>query len=81
MPSIRTVALAQRAYGISVEYAGIEIAKLVGRKRGGRQAPVNPVQLRLPFSLELADPNAFEIELKSVKPRRYELRIRIKRAG
>jgi transcriptional regulator with XRE-family HTH domain len=81
VPSVRTVALALRNYGIKVAYEDVQVAKVVGGKRtGGRLLP-RLVQLRLPFSLDVTDPDKFEVELKSLKPRRYELRIRVKKAG
>jgi len=79
VPSVRTVALARRRYGISVSYAGVETGKLLGRHSKGRTV-TNPVQLRLPFSLEIPEPEKYEVELKAIRPKRYELRIRAKRA-
>jgi transcriptional regulator with XRE-family HTH domain len=79
VPSVRTVALAKRKYGISVPYADVDTGRLLGSRAKKRTAS-RPVQLRLPFSLEFADPRDFEVELKSLKPRKYELLVRVKRA-
>jgi transcriptional regulator with XRE-family HTH domain len=79
VPSVRTVALAHRAYGISVPYAGIETGKSLGKK-SKRKVIVDNLQLRLPFSLEVAEPHKYEIELKAIRPKKYEIRVRLKRA-
>ncbi len=81
VPSVRTVALAQRNHGISEAYESVDVGKLLSNKSARRKPVLRPVQLRLPFSLEVADPSQFEVELKSLKPRKYELRIRVKQAG
>jgi transcriptional regulator with XRE-family HTH domain len=78
VPSIRTVAMAQRKYGINVPYANVMAAKGLGAK--GRQRTSVPLQLRLPFSLEVADPSKFEVQLKALRPGSYELSIRSKGA-
>jgi len=80
VPSVRTVALAKRRYGISVPYAEVETGRLLGSRRK-KSTTSSPVQLRLPFTLEFADPRDFEVELKSIKPRKYELLVRVKRTG
>ena len=72
--------MAQKEYGINVPYDGVSIAKTLGSGKS-RQARPRAVQLRLPFSLQGIDANKFEVELKSIRPRKYELRIRAKRAG
>ncbi len=81
VPSVRTVALAHRNHGVSVAYEEVQVGKLVGTRPRGRKVMRPAVQLRLPFSLEVADARKFEVQLRSVKPRKYELRIRVKETG
>ncbi|HWZ43140.1 MAG TPA: helix-turn-helix transcriptional regulator [Candidatus Saccharimonadales bacterium] len=81
VPSIRTVALALRHYAISVQYEKVDVAKALGAREPSAKSKSRPMQLRLPFSIEVADPNKFEVELKSLKPRKYEIQIRMKRTG
>ena len=78
VPSIRTVAMAQRKYGINVPYGNVAAPKGLGGR--GRQRTSGPIQLRLPFSLEVTDPNKFEVQLKAIRPGKYELSIRSKGA-
>jgi transcriptional regulator with XRE-family HTH domain len=79
MPSVRTVAMAHKRYGITVPYAGVAIPDAPVSRKKIALLP-NPIQLRLPFSLEVSDARHFEVELKTIRPRKYELRIRAKRA-
>jgi transcriptional regulator with XRE-family HTH domain len=81
VPSVRTIALAQRHYGIGVSYDNIEVSQMLGRTRRRRKPGVPTMQLRLPFSLQFGDPTKVEVELKSLRPRKYELRIKMKQAG
>jgi len=77
VPSVRTIALAQRKYGINVPYENVQVAKALGNRPARRRSLPHPVQLRLPFSVEINDSGKVEVELKSLKPRKYELRIRV----
>jgi len=79
VPSVRTIALAQRNLGIRVPYDNIEVGQMLAGTRI-RTRPAPAMQLRLPFSLQ-GNPRNFEVELKSVRPRKYELRIRMKQVG
>lgn len=81
VPSVRTVALAQRHYGIGVSYDNIEVSQMLGRTKRKCQSVVPTMQLRLPFSVQVGDPTKIEVELKSLRPRKYELRIKMKQAG
>jgi transcriptional regulator with XRE-family HTH domain len=81
VPSVRTVALARRHYGINVGYRDIDVGKVLGGRLKRREASSLPLQLRLPFSLNVVDPGKYEVELKAFTARKYELRIRRKEAG
>jgi transcriptional regulator with XRE-family HTH domain len=79
VPSVRTVALAQRRYGVSVPYARVDTGTLLG-SRPRRQPQPKMMQLRLPFSIEGGESGDYDVEVRAIKPRKYELRIRTKRA-
>lgn len=81
VPSVRTVALARRHHGIGVSYDNIEVSEMLGKRRRKRRSVARAMQLRLPFSVQAGDPTKVEVELKSLRPRRYELRIKMKQAG
>lgn len=78
VPSVRTVAFAFRQHGINVSYAGSKLGKRMGSSRRKRSSNVYPSQLRLPFSVYVSGGTEFEVELKSIKPARYELRVNLK---
>src|SRR6185437_11099938 len=72
-PSLRTVVLAKRKYQISVPYGETKLGAILEKNKGKVARPT--VQLRLPFSLDVAHPEKFDVQLKQVRPAKYELRI------
>ena len=81
VPSLHTVALAKRNYGIDIRYDDVDLGKLAQGGRSRRTSTGPAIQLRLPFSIELSRPAGFEVALKKLKNHKYELRIRSKRVG
>lgn len=78
-PSVRTIALAHAAFGISVAYAGVHVAKAVSSKRTRKLQPQPPGQLLLPFEIT-APPSSQGLVLKLVprSRRRYHLQLVVK---
>jgi len=75
-PSLRTVALAKRHYNVSVPYGETELGGIL---RKSKETPRGPtLQLRLPFSLQIANREGFQVELKELNTMKYELRISTK---
>lgn len=76
-PGLRTVVLAKRNHQISVAYGGIEVDAF--RAKTKENADRTALQLRLPFSLQIAQREKVQVELKELKSMKYELRISVKR--
>src|SRR5216684_319633 len=49
-PSLRTVVLAYREFGISIPYAGVDTAPFVSRK--GKRRGISELQMDLPLTIE-----------------------------
>jgi transcriptional regulator with XRE-family HTH domain len=82
MPSLRTVALAYRTYGISVPYEQVPAKKLitVAKSRKGKFTQ-EPLQLVLPFTIRSHHYGECEVQLTPIRSKRYELRIRMNRVS
>jgi transcriptional regulator with XRE-family HTH domain len=80
MPSVRTVALAQKEYGVRIPYQGVmlEQASRPPRREQTREAAT---QLRLPFSVHLQTPGDLQVDLKPIRLRTYEIRIKVRRSN
>jgi transcriptional regulator with XRE-family HTH domain len=78
-PSVRTIALAHTSFGISVSYAGVDVAKAVSSKRRRKPRLPNGGQLLLPFEIT-APPSSQRLVLKLVpkSARRYHLQLMVK---
>jgi transcriptional regulator with XRE-family HTH domain len=78
-PSVRTIALAYTVFGISVPYAGVDVAKAVSSKRSRKAGPPYGSQLLLPFEIT-APPSSQRLVLKLVpkSARRYHLQLMVK---
>jgi transcriptional regulator with XRE-family HTH domain len=81
-PSIRTVALAYAAYGVAVDYDGIDVARIAGAKGRRKKSRVSESQLFLPFEIT-AGPPSKRLTLKMIPKgvRRYRLQITVGMAG
>jgi hypothetical protein len=81
-PSIRTVALAYAAYGVAVDYEGIDFVRAVGAKRRQKQSRLSERQLFLPFEIT-ARPPSKRLSLKMIPKgvRRYRLQITVGMVG
>jgi hypothetical protein len=81
-PSVRTVALAYAAYGVAVDYDGIDVARTVGPKRRRKQSHVSERQLFLPFEITARPPSKrLTLEMIPKGVRKYRLRITVGIAG
>jgi len=78
-PSVRTIALAHTSFGISVPYAGVDVAKAVSSKRRRKPGVPEGSQLLLPFEIT-APPSSQRLVLKLVpkSARRYHLQLMVK---
>lgn len=78
-PSVRTIALAHSAFGVSVPYAGVYVARVVAPKAGRKRQPEQPDQLLLPFEIT-TPPSSRRLMLKLVPKsmRRYRLQLLVK---
>jgi hypothetical protein len=78
-PSVRTIALAHTSFGISVPYAGVDVAKAVSSKRRRRPRVPDTSQLLLPFEIT-TPPSSQRLVLKLVpkSARRYHLQLMVK---
>ena len=80
MPSVRTVALAHEAHGISVPYRGVPVSNtLTGPRR--RKARSHTDQLELPFTIWAEGPGKFDVKLRPVSARKFSLQLTIKRTA
>ena len=78
MPSVRTVALAHKEYGITVPYGGRHISKaFTGRRRREAQASID--QLEFPFTIMAEGPGKFDVKLQPVSARKFNLQLTIKK--
>jgi hypothetical protein len=81
-PSIRTIALAHRVYGVSVPYEGIEISEAVSTPRKGKQKKRSERQLLLPFEITLPAPSKnIVLKLLPQGVRRYRLQLTVGISG
>jgi transcriptional regulator with XRE-family HTH domain len=80
MPSVRTVAMAHEAHGISVPYRGVPVSStLAGPRR--RKARSHADQLDLPFTIWADGPGKFDIKLRPISARKFSLQLTIKRTA
>ncbi len=78
-PSVRTIALAFAAFGVSVPYAGVHVAQAVASKRGRRRQRLHPDQLLLPFEITApASSQRLLLKLVPKSTRRYRLQLLVK---
>jgi DNA-binding phage protein len=77
-PSIRTVAFAFAKYGVSVPYAGVEVARAISRGRKRRASETAQRQLFLPFEITIP-PTSKNILLMPVRKsvHRYRLQLTV----
>jgi hypothetical protein len=77
-PSVRTVALAYKWYGVSVNYNGIAVTQAVATKRKSHRSHASESQMLLPFDI-IAKPPSARLELKLVpkRVRTYRLQITV----
>lgn len=76
-PSLRSIVLAKRNHQISVPYGETGLGRILQRDRDRPRHTA--LQLRLPFSLQMSQGDKYQVELKELKPLKYELRISAKR--
>jgi transcriptional regulator with XRE-family HTH domain len=78
-PSLRTVVLAYRQFGISIPYAGVETAPFISTKRRkGRQ--ISDLQMDLPLTIE-APEGEISVVIKKKSAQRYRLQLHIRKLG
>jgi len=77
MPSLRTVVLAFREFGISVPYSGVETLALLSRK-GRRRKGVSELQMDLPLTIE-APQGEIDIVVKKKTAQRFRLQLRVRK--
>ena len=77
MPSLRTVVLAYREFGIAVPYAGVQTIAMVSKR--GKKKKASELQMNLPLTIE-APQGAIDVIIKKKTPQRYRLQLRVRRA-
>ena len=80
MPSVRTVALAHEAHGISVPYGRVAVSSTLAGQRRRKARPLTD-QLELPFTIWAEGPGQFDVKLRPVSARRFSLQLTIKRTA
>jgi transcriptional regulator with XRE-family HTH domain len=77
MPSVRTVALALRRYGVGVPYDNVPVHEsLTGRKRPRKS---DPGQMLLPFKILSEGPETIGVRFKPVSTRNFEVYLTVKK--
>jgi transcriptional regulator with XRE-family HTH domain len=77
-PSLRTVVLAFREFGIAIPYAGIDTTPMISRK--GRRRRVSELQMDLPLTIE-APEGEINVVVKRKSPQRFRLQLRVRKLG
>jgi transcriptional regulator with XRE-family HTH domain len=75
-PSLRTLVLAYRAFGIVIPYNDVSTYPIVSPK--GRRRRVSELQMRLPLTIE-APEGEIEVSIKKKSPQHYRLQLRVKK--
>ena len=78
-PSLRTVVLAFREFGISIPYAGVQTTRLVSTKSRKRRG-TSDLQMDLPLTIE-APQGEITVVVKKKSAQRYRLQVHIKKTG
>lgn len=76
-PSVRTLVLAYREFGIAIPYAGIDMRPLVSKR--GKKFLISELQMNLPLTIE-APEGEINVVIKKKTPQRYRLQLKVKRA-
>ena len=79
MPSLRTVVMAYREFGIVVPYAGLPSSGLVTRN-GRRRRRASELQMDLPLTIE-APSGEIDVVIKKKAPQRFRLQLRVRKTG
>jgi transcriptional regulator with XRE-family HTH domain len=79
MPSLRTVVLAYREFGIIIPYAGVHTHALISKK-GRRRKGASELQMDLPLTIE-APQGEINVVIKKKSAQRYRLQLHIRRTG
>ena len=79
MPSLRTVVMAYREFGIVVPYAGLSTSGLVAR-HGRRRRRISELQMDLPLTIE-APSGEIDVVIKKKAPQRFRLQLRVRKTG
>lgn len=79
MPSLRTVVLAYREFGIAIPYAGVQTYALISKK-GRRRKGASELQMDLPLTIE-APQGEINVVIKKKSAQRYRLQLHIRKTG
>jgi transcriptional regulator with XRE-family HTH domain len=78
-PSLRTVVLAFREFGISVPYAGVQTTSLVSTK-ARRRSQTSDLQMDLPLTIE-APQGEITVVVKKKSAQRYRLQLQVRKTS
>jgi len=79
MPSVRTVVLAYREFGITIPYAEVQTQALISRK-GRRRKGTSELQMDLPLTIE-APQGEISVVIKKKSAQRYRLQLHVRKTG
>jgi transcriptional regulator with XRE-family HTH domain len=78
-PSLRTVVLAFREFGISIPYAGVQTTPLVSSK-AKRRRRTSDLQMDLPLTIE-APQGEITVVIKKKSAQRYRLQLQVRKTS
>lgn len=78
-PSLRTVVLAFREFGIAIPYAGVQTSLLVSKKARKRRA-TSILQMDLPLTIE-APQGEINVVIKKKTAQRFRLQLQVRKVG